>query len=86
VLLTLTQDWRHPNSFATLLDRVLERGGRHLAFVNRSDFGRDRIANTRHALEVLVNHPRFRFVFTTPAAALASLGEGPRQLMRASKE
>jgi hypothetical protein len=73
VLLTLTDAWRHPNSFAALLDRALEWGGRHLAFVNRSDFARDRLANTRHALDVLLNHPRRRVAFTTPAGALASL-------------
>jgi hypothetical protein len=70
VVLALTHEWRHPNSFAALLDRAIAQGGRHLAFVNRSDFGRD-IATTRHALDVMVTHPRWRCVFTTPAGALA---------------
>jgi hypothetical protein len=71
VQVTLTEEWRHPNSFPAVLDRVLAGGRRHLAFACRSDFGRNRLASVREAIDAIAGHPGARFTFTTPHGALA---------------
>ena len=72
VLLTMSVARASPNLFADLLGRVLDAGPTHLAFVDRSDFGINRLEGFRGALRVLAEHPaRERLAFTTPPAAFA---------------
>jgi hypothetical protein len=56
-----------PNSFAELLGRALATGVRHLAFINRSDFGVHALARVQSAVHALIERPELpRYVFTTP--------------------
>jgi len=74
VPLYMSESRDHPNSFADLFHRALDAGTTHLAFVNRSDFGVNRLENFQQALRVLMEHPAHpRFVFTTPPAAFAGV-------------
>jgi len=71
--LYLTESRDRPNSFAELFHRAVDAGTTHLAFVNNSSFGVDRLGKFQQALRVLMEHPAHaRFVFTTPPAAFAA--------------
>jgi hypothetical protein len=75
-ILSMWRDWKPPNTFDKMVDRALAaQANPYLAFGIRSSIGvgrsRDQVDRCLHAL---LEHPeRRRFVFTTPAEALAIL-------------
>ena len=74
--LTMWKEWYEPNSFDQMLDRAIAVQDKpYLCFAIRSSIGVGKsFKNVDHCLRTLLNHSqRRRFVFSTPAEAMASL-------------
>ena len=72
--LSLSEEYRRSDSFLEVLNRALGLGS-YLTFTTRSDLADPGVlARVRARMEILLDHPlRARFVFATPAEALALL-------------
>lgn len=74
--------WKPPNTFDRMIDRALNMQERpYLALVSRSDVGADRKLFERFeaSVEAILAHPaRDKFLFCTPAEALAMMQPGGR--------
>ena len=75
--LSMWRQWEHPNGFSQMIDRAIAAQDKpYLAFAIHSNFPLESGTFPRvdECFQALVNHPdRSRFVYTTPAEAVAIL-------------
>lgn len=77
--LSMWKEWKAPDTYDRMIDRAIARQKNpYLCFAIRSSIGVGRsFGNVDHCLHTLLNHSqRHRFVFSTPAEALALLEDG----------